>query len=183
MIKRFFVIALLFLISIFITESNSQNRSTERILSFESDIIINKDASMIVVEKIKVHVQGIKIKRGIFRDFPTEYKDNYGNNYNVKFEILEILRDNKTENFHTENLSNGIRVYIGSKNYFPPKGEYTYTIKYKTNRQLGFFETFDELYWNVTGNGWDFQVEKAAATVHLLSNASRNELKALAFTG
>ena len=42
---------------------------------------------MIVVEKIKVYATGDKIKRGIFRDFPTKYKDEYGNNINITFEV------------------------------------------------------------------------------------------------
>ncbi len=183
MINKLFSAGLVLLFSLILSANYAQNRFSERIISYDSEITINKDASMIVVEKIKVHVEGIKIKRGIFRDFPTTYKDNYGNDYNVKFEVIEILRDNRTENYHTENLSNGVRVYVGSENYFLPKDDYTYTIKYKTDRQLGFFDSFDELYWNVTGNGWDFQIDRVSATVHLPSGTFSSEIKALAYTG
>ncbi len=34
-------------------------------------------------------------------------------------------------------------------------------LNYITARQIGFFDKFDELYWNVTGNGWIFPIEKA----------------------
>ena len=91
MINKLFVIGLLLFFSSFVNTNEAQSRLRERIISYDSEITINEDASMIVVEKIKVHVEGIKIKRGIFRDFPTQYKDNYGNNYNVKFEVLEIV--------------------------------------------------------------------------------------------
>ncbi len=40
-----------------------------------------------------------------------------------------------------------------------PPGEYTYTFIYETDRQLGFFPEFDELYWNVTGNDWNFPID------------------------
>ena len=66
-----------------------------------------------------------------------------------------------------EDKDNGVRVYIGSKDVPLSPGEYTYTLRYHTDRQLGFFEKHDELYWNVTGNGWDFTIEKASATVEL----------------
>ena len=49
----------------------------EIIYSYHSDITINKDASMMVTETIKVRALGINIRRGIYRDFPTTYKDNY----------------------------------------------------------------------------------------------------------
>ena len=167
----------------FIFNLNAFPFSSERIISYDSDIIINVDGSMIVTETIKVEALGINIKRGIFRDFPTRYKDQYGNNYNVRFELLSVLRDGRPDGYHTENLSNGIRVYCGRKDYFLPNGIYTYQIKYKTNRQLGFFDKFDELYWNVTGNGWDFIIEKASAVVHLPNGIMRSDIKTFGFTG
>ncbi len=157
--------------------------SNERIISFDSDIIVNTDGSMIVTETIKVEALGINIKRGIYRDFPTQYKDQYGNDYNVQFNLLSVERDGKPDSYHTEGLANGIRVYCGSKDYFLPSGVYTYDIKYKTNRQLGFFDGFDELYWNVTGNGWDFIIEKASANIHLPSGIMRSDIKTFGYTG
>jgi len=174
---------LIFLSFIFSYNLSGQYENVERLISYDSDITINKDASMIVVEKIKVYAGGNKIKRGIFRDFPTKYKDEYGNNINIKFDVLEVLRDGNSESYHTENLSNGVRVYCGKSNYFIPEGVYTYTIKYKTDRQIGYFDKFDELYWNVTGNGWDFIIENVSATVNLPEPVSRDEIKLYGYTG
>ena len=96
---------------------------------------------------------------------------------------LEVLRDGNPESYHTENLINGIRVYFGKSDYFLPAGEYTYSIKYKTDRQIGYFDKFDELYWNVTGNGWDFLIEKVKATVNLPQPVSRDDIKLYGYTG
>ena len=79
----------------------------EKILSYNSDITIEPDASMIITETITVISEGDLIKHGIYRDFPTHYKDTYGNNYVVDFNIKEILRDGKPDNFRIEDLSNG----------------------------------------------------------------------------
>jgi uncharacterized membrane protein YgcG len=51
-----------------------------------------------------------------------------------------------------------------------PPGPHTYQFTYRTNRQLGFFRDHDELYWNVTGNGWKFPIDAATATVLLPPN-------------
>ena len=102
-IKSFLLAALLALTSIPASYSSSiQLNDRERIISYESDITINEDGSMDVVEVIKVHCEGIKIKRGIFRDFPTKYEDKYGNNIVIKFEVIEILRNGRREKYHTE---------------------------------------------------------------------------------
>ena len=65
----------------------SASAQDERIHHFHSEIKVKEDGSMLVRETIKVTALGRKIKRGIFRDFPTKYKDEYGNNYKVKFKI------------------------------------------------------------------------------------------------
>jgi hypothetical protein len=85
----------------------------ERILSFKSRITVNPDGTMLVTETIRVSTVGDQIKRGIYRDFPTRYKDRRGNSYVVGFEVKEVRRDNAPEDYHTESLSNGVRVYIG----------------------------------------------------------------------
>ena len=163
--------------------AKAQYGNAERIISYNSEIIVNEDASMLVTETIKVHSEGDKIKRGIYRDFPTEYKDDYGNNISIKFRVLEVLRDGVSESYHTESLSNGTRVYLGKSDVYLRPGDYTYTIKYSTNRQIGYFENFDELYWNVTGNGWDFIIERASATIKLPGNFSSDEIKTFGYTG
>ena len=155
----------------------------ERIHSYHSDIVVDEKGDMTVTETITVNAEGNKIKRGIYRDFPTHYKDRLGNNYNVGFSIVKVLRDGNRENFRTENKSNGIRIYIGRKNHYLKNGDYTYTITYKTNRQLGFFDRHDELYWNVTGNDWAFPIDTASATVRLPEIIPRDSIEVEGYTG
>lgn len=143
----------------------------ERILDFESEIWVHPDATMTVRETITVVAQGQSIKRGIYRDFPTAYRDRFNNKVKVGFDVVNVLRDGRPEPYHTERVANGVRLYIGDKDVFIPKGQHVYTIDYRTNRQLGFFDDFDELYWNVTGNGWDFEIERAGARIHLPEGA------------
>jgi hypothetical protein len=158
-------------------------RSAERIISYGSDITVNDNASMVVRETIKVRSNGDQIKRGIYRDYPTRYHDRMGNKYVVEFTVTEVLRDGKPEPYHMEEVGNGQRVYIGEQNVLLDPGEYTYTLTYTTNRELGFFKDHDELYWNVTGNGWAFPIENASATVHLPPGIPAQSIQLDGYTG
>ena len=175
----FIVLLLCLLLFNFVVPAYSAQ--SERILDFNSRMQVQQDGTMTVTEEIRVVCAGRQIKRGIYRDFPTKYKDRYGNTVKVGFEVLEVLRDGISEPYHFKELSNGKRVYIGKKEIFLKPGTYTYTITYKTDRQLGFFDDFDELYWNVTGNGWDFVIEKVEAMVELPPGADM--LQSAAYTG
>ncbi len=157
--------------------------AAEEILSFHSDIQVFEDGAMVVTEIIRVRAEGRQIKRGIYRDFPTDYKDRYGNRLRVKFDIQQVLRDGLSESYHTQRQGNGVRVYIGHKDRFLRNGEYTYTLTYRTDRQLGFFETHDELYWNVTGNGWSFRILEASAQVRLPGTVTADDVRPEGYTG
>ena len=140
---------------------------TERILDFQSNVVILADASLEVTETIKVMALGKEIKRGIIREFPTKYRGALGGSIEVWFRIKKILRDGQIESYHTEKMSNGVKVYLGQSDFFLKPGEYTYTIVYETDGQLGYFQDYDELYWNVTGNGWTFAIDRARAVITL----------------
>ncbi len=157
--------------------------ASETILSFASEITVNVDASLRVTETIRVVSAGDQIERGIYRDFPTTYRDHAGNRYVVGFTILDVARDGRPEAYHTEDLSNGVRIYMGQKEYLLPPGEHTYTLSYRTDRQLGFFQDHDELYWNVTGNGWVFPIETASASVALPAGVPADKVTLEGYTG
>lgn len=139
----------------------------ELIRDFSSDIAIANDGALTVRETISVQSEGNQIRHGIFRDFPTTYTDRFGNRRRVGFEVLQVERDGASEPYQIESLSNGKRVRIGRADTFLRPGLHRFLIVYGTNRQIGFFPDFDELYWNVTGNGWDFSIQQAEAAVHL----------------
>ena len=156
---------------------------TERIRSFASDIEIRADGSMCVTETITVNAQGRDIRRGIYRDFPTMYDGPWGLKTSVPFEVTRVTRGDTDEPFAIEPLSNGVRIRIGREDATLPPGEHTYTITYETAKQLGFFETHDELYWNVTGTGWAFPIDRISARVTLPHVVPEADLQLDAFTG
>jgi len=154
----------------------------ERILSYHTDIIVKQDGRIGVTETIRVRAEGKQIRRGIYRDFPTEYEDNLGNDYHVRFTPLAVLRNDRVESFNSQERGNGVRTYFGSADRFIETGEHTYTFRYEVNRILGFFDDKDELYWNVTGNEWDFPIDHASATVAFEFDVPRSDFSLYAYT-
>ncbi len=156
---------------------------TERIRYFHSDIKVQDDSSMLVHEIIRVVSTGDLIRHGIYRDFPTRYTDRLGNRYVVGFALLAATRDGAPEESRLENYSNGVRIYLGSEYSLVAPGEHTYSITYTTNRQLGLMKNHDELFWNVTGNGWIFPIDNASALVHLPQRLPFSEVRIGGYTG
>jgi uncharacterized membrane protein YgcG len=155
----------------------------EQILDYHSDVQVTAEGTLTVQETIRVVSTGDQIRHGIYRDFPTRYSDRLGNRYSVGFDLVGATCDGGPEETRIENRSNGVRIYLGSPKYFVQPGEHTYTITYTTDRQLGFFPDHDELFWNVTGNGWIFPIEHASATVHLPEKIHANEVRLGGYTG
>jgi uncharacterized membrane protein YgcG len=155
----------------------------ERILRFDSKLDIQADGSLLVTENILVRAEGSRIRRGIYRDFPTRYRDRYGNKVEVAFELLNVQRDGRSEPSFTERLANGVRINTGDNTFLSTPGDFTFTIHYRTTRQLGFFSDHDELYWNVTGLGWAFPMDEVSARVSLPSPVQSTALQLDGYTG
>ena len=155
----------------------------ERILSFDSDIIVHENSTLTVRETIRAHSEGDQIRHGIYRDFPSLYQSKYGTRILVDFRVVEVMRDGRPDGYHTEDRDNGVRVYLGKSDVLLDPGDYTYTLTYETDRQLGFFADHDELYWNVTGNGWIFPIERATAIVRLPGGIPRDKITTEGYTG
>jgi hypothetical protein len=146
--------------------------AVERILDFKSRIQIGADGVLTVTETIRVAAEGAQIKRGIFRDFPTTRLSRTGDKEKVSFDVIQVLRDGRAEPHFMRDISGGKRLYIGDEDVFLSRGAYTYTIVYRSDRQISFFDDLDELYWNVTGNAWKFPIAQASAEIELPPGAS-----------
>jgi hypothetical protein len=155
----------------------------ERILAYDSNVVVNADGSLDVTETIKVHAEGTDIRRGIYRDFPTRYRDGHGNRVVVDFAPASVLRDGRAEPWFTERMANGVRLNTGNDDFLPVPGDYTYTLRYRTTRQLGFFKDHDELYWNAIGTGWAFPIESASVDVRLPAAVPVEAMRAEGYTG
>lgn len=157
--------------------------ASEYIAHFSSHIQIKENSELLVREDITVYVTGETIKHGIRRDFPTRYRSSRKSVETVPFWVHEVLFDGKPVAYTKQSHDNGVRIIIGSRDVLVEPGLHTYTIEYVTEKQIGFFNDHDELYWNVTGNGWELPIKKATAIVALPREIAHSEWRHAAYTG
>lgn len=150
MIKRLFV----FLSFCLFAAVSAVAFPVEVIEEFRSSARIREDASAQITETIVVRSAGRQIKRGIFRVLPYKGVSAY--------EIVSVLRDGKKEPFHEVLTSSDKTVYIGDSETLLPPGRYEYQISYIVKDVVRFQKKFDEFYWNVTGNEWQFPIQKVS---------------------
>jgi uncharacterized membrane protein YgcG len=155
----------------------------ERILGYDIEVRIDKSGAIDVTERITVRAEGSNIRRGIYRDFPTRYRDRYGNRVVVDLQVISLLRNDEPEPWFTEERDNGVRINFGNDNFLPVPANYTYSLHYRTTRQLGFFKDHDELYWNAIGTGWAFPIDRSEVDAYLPAPVAVEQLSAEGYTG
>ncbi|MDB5507440.1 MAG: putative rane protein precursor [Devosia sp.] len=143
----------------------------EEIRGFDSNVVLATDGTVTVTETIEVTAEGNSIRRGIFRDIPTVLINDDGSRLRSDLDVLEVLRDGKAEPYSTESIQGGIRIRIGDPDVLISTGPHRYRVKYTSTRMARFFIDHDELYWNATGNYWEFPIRRATATLTLPEGA------------
>ncbi len=136
--------------------------SSESISVLESDISINLDGTIDVVETITYDFQENK-KRGIFREIPLEY-DFEDSVRLLDIELIKVTRNNKPERQKITETNTHWKTRIGDENIYLT-GEQTYSIHYKVSGAIRYFSDIDELYWNVTGSDWGVPIQSWLASV------------------
>ena len=148
-------------------------QAQEVIRSYDVDISVRAGGQMEVTERIVVRATGNRIKRGIYRDFPTTFPRRFGlASIEAPFDVISVTRDGTPEPYVLEGIGDGfrrggVRVRIGRANRILDPGTYAYEIRYRTDRWIRFGDDADQFYWNVTGNGWAFPIESASARIRV----------------
>jgi uncharacterized membrane protein YgcG len=155
--------------------------AAEVIHSFDSDVRVAKNGELTVAETVRVQAEGRDIRHGIYRDFPLTFKDAGGSLREVDFKLLGVERDGKPEAYSTTHEHGIIRIYAGNKDTIVPPGAHTYVFRYRTGRQVRWFDGKAELNWNVTGNFWRFPIMEASYRLQFV--AGSRPLRWTAYTG
>lgn len=133
------------------------------ISSFHSDIEILSDGEVKVEEQITVNFSDDR--HGIIRTLPYLYTQDDGEYY-TEITVDQVLRGSTPEPYETDLVNGYIEIKIGDASE-TVTGNQKYLITYRLAGVLASFETYDELYWNVTGNDWGVPIGKASARVTL----------------
>lgn len=167
--KKIFLGILLVLGFLSLVPSKSfAQESIDYIKSFNSDITLQQDATIAIKETIDYH---FSIERhGIYREIPTNYKVTGAFQRPTILYLDELYYFQDSDPTHKYNVyerssSNGFVTFkIGDANN-TIIGDYTYVISYRLVYAVNYFKDHDELYLNVTGNGWDVPIHSATANI------------------
>lgn len=143
----------------------------ERIIQFHAEATVLPDASVTVEETIRLWAEGVRIRRGIIRDFPMP-RGAYFNGRESSFMLQQALLDGAPVPYSIEREGDFLAIRLGDAQHTLPVGEHTFTLRYSVTNHLHYGEKLDELYWNVTGNLWDFPIGSASFRVHLPNGAT-----------
>ena len=150
-----------------------------RIADFKDTISLAPDGTALVSEKITLAFVGEW--HGIHRTIPVEYPGPQGTNYTLFLDVMSVTDENGNKLKYDSSKSG---AYRDLKIYIPGAVDTTrvVNIDYSVRNGVRFFDSYDEFYWNVTGNDWPVPIDHASAFVTLPENAAGG-LRAQAFTG
>lgn len=166
-VLRAFLLAFLLLPSIFALKVNAQT-AQEEIILFKTEVVLEENTDINIKEEI--HYIFPQPKRGIIREIPTDYKVQAGllrpttlvlndiyyysaENPNIKFDDYE------------RSSNSGYAIFQIGNPDITITGEYVYVIDYTLENAVNYFDDYDELYLNITGDGWTIPIKKVTAQI------------------
>jgi len=169
---------LLLVLSCIVSIAKAQS---EYISLFNSTVTIEPSGWLAVQERITVNLANRR--HGIVREFPTTDTSFKLFQYHADFRVQRVLLNDQPVAYTIATMANGKAIYIGDNDVYLAPGSYTYTIEYRVNRLIGFFKEHDELWFNITGNGWRLPIASVQAQVILPDSISANQITADCYTG
>jgi uncharacterized membrane protein YgcG len=133
------------------------------ITSFDASYVINTDGTVDVVEDIRVDFGSLD-KHGIVREIPVEYDYDKNHTRRIDINVTGVDDGERSVSYETSKQDDSLNLRIGDANVLV-SGQQRYRIMYRILAGLNPQASWDELYWNVTGNFWSVGIEAASATV------------------
>ncbi len=132
--------------------------------AFDATVRVEKSGWIDVREQIQVHFSGSW--NGIFRTIPVEYRTPQGFSYRLLLEDVSV-RDPEGAALEFTNTREG--HYRKLKIRVPGADNATrkVVIHYRVPNALKFWQDYDELYWNVTGDEWEVPIRSVSVMVLL----------------
>lgn len=151
---------------------------TLEIRSFDAELYVAKSGALNVRETITVSFMGEW--NGLYRTIPVRYRSPRGYDYQLRVRVRSV-RDDAGNDLRHELSREGADLKI--KAWVPGARDAVRTIvlEYRVENGLRFSEEADELYWNVTGDRWDYPILAASADIQLPTEAAG--LRTNVFTG
>ncbi len=154
----------------------------EQISSFKGRIDIRKDGTIRLEERIDYDFADEE-RHGILRTIPLIKTNEEGKKFTLALYDFSVTdAKNYDYPYSISTKQSEIILKIGDPNR-TIQGKHVYAISYEVAGAISYFSDHDELYWNVTGNGWDVSIDESVATVILPQEISGKEIRIACFTG
>lgn len=181
---------LMALVAVFIIPGEVSARRSDAfswyIEDFKTQIVVNKDSSLTITEDILADCGNAQGKHGIFRILPTVINTTSGR-IKTPIRLISITdfegRSYKyAESYDTANKT--VIWKIGDPNK-TVSGENSYRIKYAVQNAVRTENSkkFDELYWNLSGNYWDLEIDNLTANIIFPSEISKDNASISYYSG
>lgn len=172
--KIIYAILVSFLLIIFLPTVTLAQKKFWYFPAWEVDIRINKDSTFIVREKQTFDFTGNFhwVKRDIAKQRLKKITD-------VKV-FDETGRELLPPTIEISEDSKQVSVKI---NFDLTDTQATWTFQYTVHGGIGYFENYDELYWNAVSSEREVEIRSVKVTVHLPEDVERSKLKQKLFIG
>ncbi len=162
--KIFFILFLMF-------QFSSMSIYAEKIKNYEVSIQINKNGTLTVNEVIDYEFDE-KLKHGIYRDIPLNYK-KLGFEMNKTFIKMNFIKRNgQPEEYTKKKFFEGIRYRVGSESTYVnsveknSRYEFNYTVYNAISKNKGIYQ----IYYNAIGQFWTVPIENADIIISFENN-------------
>ncbi|MBX9721979.1 MAG: DUF2207 domain-containing protein, partial [Candidatus Obscuribacterales bacterium] len=152
----------------------------DKITSFETVMVLGKDASLNVAESINVDF-GRNTHHGIYRFIPCKTIVQ-GRRMSCHISSKSASCDNSPCQSDVSMEGDNFKIRLGDPSRVL-SGRHTYRIEYEVSGAVRLSKNNPELYWNVTGNGWKMPIESARATLLVPDTIQPSQVKATCFKG
>lgn len=154
----------------------------ETIDSFDATYSLRSDGRIDIRERIAYDFSDTS-RHGIYRTIPYMTKNSEGKKIVMNFSEFRLLDDKGVPyNFSKTKIDDTYSLKIGDAERLL-QGVHLYDIAYTVSGGMRYFSDHDELYWNVTGNGWEVPMLKASATIVLPQDIKKTDVTLACYTG
>lgn len=140
--------------------------------AYNVDINVNENNSFDITEHISAYFN--EQRHGIFRTIPTrnQVRRTDGTSHSVKAKIKNIKA---SENCDVSIENGNYVLQIGDADTYV-EGEHDYTIKYTYMLGEDQNNGFDELYYNIIGDGWDTYIQNVTFKITMPKEFDKSKL-------
>jgi len=156
--------------------------SAEEIANFRSLISIEKPGTILVTEEITYDFGSLS-RHGIFRSIPFVKKNSQGEKFQLAITDITIAFNGESGYSYTKSIEDENLVLKIGEADTTITGVQQYQIRYRVGGALTYYSDHDELYWNITGNGWEIPIKRAETIITLPQAVGEEAVRFACFTG